>query len=60
MNAARQIGDDQLQRESLGRTVPEHYTHGTSAQRMRWFRREMQSGNLNECLKLAELPYSDL
>jgi len=60
INAARQIGDDQLQLESLGRTVPEHYTHGTSAQRMRWFRRGMQSGNLNECLKLAELPYSDL
>ena len=60
INAAKQIGDDTLQLEATGRTVPAHYTHGTSAQRMRWFRQGMRSGDLNGCLKLAELPYGDL
>jgi predicted metalloprotease len=60
INAAKQIGDDTLQMKSQGRTVPDHYTHGTSAQRMRWFRLGMRSGNLNDCLRLAELPYDEL
>jgi predicted metalloprotease len=60
INTAKQIGDDTLQMKSQGRTVPAHYTHGTSAQRMRWFHRGMRTGNLNECLRLAELPYDEL
>jgi len=60
INAAKQIGDDTLQMQAQGRTVPDHYTHGTSAQRMRWFRLGMQTGNLNDCLRLAELPYEEL
>lgn len=60
IQAANQIGDDQLQLESQGYTVPERYTHGTSAQRVRWFRRGMQSGELSQCQLLAELPYDEL
>lgn len=60
IQAASQIGDDRLQMESQGFTVPHSYTHGTSAQRVRWFRRGMQSGDMNQCQLLAELPYSEL
>ena len=49
MNAAAQIGDDNLQRQSQGYVVPESFTHGSSEQRMRWFQRGMQSGNLGQC-----------
>jgi uncharacterized protein len=49
MNAASAIGDDRLQRQSQGRVVPESFTHGTSEQRMRWFRRGMESGDLAAC-----------
>jgi len=49
LNAATQIGDDTLQRKSQGTVVPESFTHGTSAQRVGWFKRGMGSGNLREC-----------
>jgi len=49
LNAATQIGDDALQRKSQGTVVPESFTHGTSAQRVSWFKRGMVSGNLREC-----------
>jgi hypothetical protein len=49
LRAAAAIGDDRLQRESQGYVVPESFTHGTSAQRVRWFRRGWQSGNLRDC-----------
>jgi predicted metalloprotease len=49
MNAAAQIGDDNLQRKAQGYVVPESFTHGSSEQRMRWFQRGMQSGNLGQC-----------
>lgn len=49
LNAASQIGDDTLQRESQGRVVPESFTHGTSAQRMRWFKRGFESGDMAQC-----------
>ena len=49
MNAAKQIGDDTLQRNA-GRTVQPHtFTHGTSAQRQRWFARGFESGQLESC-----------
>lgn len=49
MNAARQIGDDTLQRNA-GRSVQPHtFTHGTSAQRERWFVRGLETGDLREC-----------
>ncbi len=49
LNAAAQIGDDTLQRQQTGTVVPESFTHGTSAQRMQWFKRGMQTGDLNQC-----------
>jgi len=49
MNAAAQIGDDALQRKSQGAVVPESFTHGSSEQRVAWFRRGLQSGSLGQC-----------
>jgi uncharacterized protein len=49
MNAASAIGDDRLQRQSQGRVVPESFTHGTSEQRVRWFRRGLEQGDLAAC-----------
>ncbi|MCU0863156.1 MAG: zinc metallopeptidase [Planctomycetes bacterium] len=45
INAAQQIGDDTLQRKSTGTVVPEKFTHGTSAQRMKWFRLGFETGD---------------
>lgn len=49
LNAAAAIGDDRLQRQSGGRVVPESFTHGTSAQRVEWFRRGLETGDPNSC-----------
>ncbi len=49
LNAASQIGDDRLQSQARGYVVPDSFTHGSSAQRVRWFKRGVQSGNLNQC-----------
>lgn len=49
LNAASQIGDDTLQRRSQGQVVPESFTHGTSAQRVNWFKRGLQSGSVAQC-----------
>ena len=49
MNAAAKIGDDALQQQSQGRVVPESFTHGTSAQRVRWFNTGLQQGTLKAC-----------
>ena len=49
LNAATQIGDDTLQRKSQGTVVPESFTHGTSAQRVGWFKRGLNGGKLREC-----------
>lgn len=48
IRAASAIGDDRLQRESQGYVVPDSFTHGTSEQRVRWFRRGYQSGNIDD------------
>ncbi len=45
LNAASALGDDRLQREAQGRVVPDSFTHGTSAQRLRWFRRGFETGD---------------
>jgi uncharacterized protein len=47
--AATAIGDDRLQQQSQGRVVPESFTHGSSAQRVRWFRRGLDSGRTKDC-----------
>jgi hypothetical protein len=49
LNAAAQIGDDNLQRKSQGMVVPESFTHGSSQQRMTWFRRGLESGSVQQC-----------
>ena len=49
LHAASAIGDDALQRETQGTVVPDSFTHGTSAQRVRWFRRGIESGQMSAC-----------
>ena len=49
LNAAKQIGDDTLQKRTQGYVVPESFNHGTSEQRQRWFARGFQSGKLSDC-----------
>ena len=49
LNAASHIGDDALQQQSQGHVVPESFTHGTSQQRVNWFKRGMANGRLQDC-----------
>lgn len=49
LNAASAIGDDRLQKRSQGYVVPESFTHGSSEQRVRWFKRGMETGDMNTC-----------
>jgi predicted metalloprotease len=49
LRAAAAIGDDTIQRRSQGYAVPESWTHGSSEQRVRWFRRGMETGRIDEC-----------
>ena len=49
LGAAAAIGDDRLQRQSQGRVAPESFTHGTSAQRVGWFKRGFDSGAVGQC-----------
>jgi len=49
LNAATAIGDDRLQKQTQGRVVPESFTHGSSEQRVRWFKRGMDSGLPKDC-----------
>jgi predicted metalloprotease len=49
LGAASAIGDDRLQRETQGRVVPDSFTHGSSEQRMRWFRQGFDGGDIRRC-----------
>ena len=49
LRAASAVGDDTLQKQTRGEVVPDAFTHGTSAQRMRWFRAGVESGNPASC-----------
>lgn len=49
LGAASAVGDDRLQRQSRGRVVPDSFTHGTSAQRVRWFKQGLASGRVDDC-----------
>jgi predicted metalloprotease len=49
LDAASAIGDDRLQKESMGYVVPESFTHGTSKQRVHWFRKGIESGKVGSC-----------
>ena len=57
LTAASAIGDDRLQQQAQGRIVPESFTHGSSEQRVRWFRRGFETGDMNQCntFKAAQL-----
>lgn len=56
LNAASQIGDDTLQKQAQGRVMPDSFTHGTSAQRVKWFRAGFSSGDLGSCNTFAGEP----
>lgn len=54
LNAAAAIGDDRIQRMSAGRVFPDKFTHGTSAQRVEWFRRGLTTGRVDACDTFAQ------
>lgn len=60
LRAAGRIGDDTLQREATGRVRPDSFTHGTSEQRIYWFRRGLAEGDLQELQLPFEIAYEDL
>jgi predicted metalloprotease len=49
LNAAAQIGDDRMQMRARGYVSPESFTHGSSQQRVRWFKRGLESGSTSAC-----------
>ncbi|MDZ8056409.1 MAG: neutral zinc metallopeptidase [Aulosira sp. ZfuVER01] len=53
LNAASSIGDDRLQSQAKGYAIPESFTHGSSAQRVRWFQKGIQTGNPAQCNTFA-------
>jgi len=59
VRAANQIGDDAIQARTQGRVVPHAFTHGTSEQRMRWFKRGLDSGRVEDA-DTFEMPYETL
>jgi len=60
IQSANAIGDDRLQRNATGFVSPEKFTHGTSAQRVRWFRRGLETGDLKHLKSIFEMPYEQL
>jgi uncharacterized protein len=60
LDAASAVGDDRLQKQAQGYIVPDSFTHGTSAQRSRWFRLGLQTGDLARAKELFELPEDQL
>lgn len=60
LKSANAIGDDRLQRKFEGHVSPQNYTHGTSAQRVKWYRRGFESGDLNQLKVIFEMPYDQL
>ena len=48
LKAANAIGDDRLQRQSTGKVVPDSFTHGTSEQRIRWFKKGFETGDISQ------------
>lgn len=60
LNAANAIGDDRLQKQAQGYVVPDSFTHGTSAQRARWFRLGFETGDLSRMMDLFKLSYGEL
>jgi hypothetical protein len=58
LNAAAQIGDDRMQKRAQGYVVPEGFTHGSAEQRVQWFRRGIESGDLKQCDTFSKRPVS--
>ncbi len=60
IRSANAIGDDRLQKRATGFVSPEKFTHGTSAQRVRWFKRGLETGDLKHLKQIFEMPYEEL
>jgi len=60
IRSANAIGDDRLQRNATGFVSPEKFTHGTSAQRVKWFKRGLETGDLKHLNSIFEMPYEQL
>ena len=60
LNAAYEIGDDRLEKKAQGYVVPDSFTHGTSKQRMRWFKQGFDTGKIADARELFEREYDDL
>jgi uncharacterized protein len=60
LNAANQIGDDTLQKQARGTVRPETFTHGSSAQRVKWFKAGFDTGDVAGAKQLFDLPYGKL
>jgi predicted metalloprotease len=60
LKSANAIGDDRLQQRATGRISPQNYTHGTSAQRVKWYRRGLATGDLSKLKDIFEMPYDQL
>jgi predicted metalloprotease len=60
IQSANAIGDDRLQKRSTGFVSPEKFTHGTSEQRVKWFREGLRTGDLRQLKTMFELPYREL
>ena len=60
IQSANAIGDDRLQKRAGGFNSPENYTHGTSAQRKKWFMLGLETGDLGMLKRIFELPYEEL
>ncbi len=60
IRSANAIGDDRLQKRAGGFVSPENYTHGTSAQRVKYFTLGLKTGDLSRLKKIFETPYNEL
>jgi uncharacterized protein len=60
IQSANAIGDDRLQKRAGGFNSPENYTHGTSAQRVKWFSQGLKTGDLRTLKTIFETPYDQL
>ncbi len=60
IKSAKAIGDDRLQKNETGFVYPENFTHGTSAQRVHWFKQGFKTGDMKMLKKIFEMPYGEL
>ena len=60
IKSANAIGDDTLQRRAMGRVSPQNYTHGTSAQRVKWYKSGLDTGDMSQLKVIFDLPYEQL